>query len=74
MSSVKIKVVSVLYKLKSTLKQESSRGMSRKVEGKAKYHYKELDKLRPIEKSVMRTHRTMWTPGPALYRAMQNEH
>jgi len=54
MSSVKFKVVSVFFKLNSTLKQELGRDMSRTVVGKAKCHYKELDKLKPKEKGVMR--------------------
>lgn len=73
MNSVKFKVVSVFFKLKSTLKKELGRDMSRKVVGKAKYHYKELDKLKPKEKGVMRVHRTMWVLGLALYRSMQDE-
>jgi len=73
MSSVKIKVVSVFFKLKPTLKQEPWTDMSRKVSDKAEYHYRKLDKLKPKEKSAMIAHRTMWTPGPALYRAMQDK-
>ena len=73
LSSVKFKLVSVFFKLRSTLKQELGKDMSRKVVGKTKCHYKELDKLKPKEKGIMRFHRTLWVLGVALYRAMQDE-
>jgi hypothetical protein len=59
MSSVKFKLVSVFFKLSSTLKQELGRDMSRKVVVKTKCHYKELDKLKPKEKGIMRFHRLL---------------
>jgi hypothetical protein len=73
MSSITFKMVSRFFKLRSTLKQELGRDMSRKVVGKTKCHYEELDNLKPKEKGVMRIHRTMWILGLALYRAMQDE-
>ena len=59
MSSGKFKLVSVFFKLSSTLKQELGRDMSRKVVAKTKCHYKELDKLKPKEKGIMRFHRLL---------------
>jgi hypothetical protein len=73
MDSVKFKLVSVFFKLSSTLKQELGKDMSRKVVGKTKSHYNELDRLKPKEKGIMSFHRTLLVLGLALYRAMQDE-
>ena len=73
MNNIKFKIISAFFKLKSTLKQELGRDVSRKVVGKTKRHYQELDNHKPKEKGVMRIHRTMWILGLALYRAMQDE-
>jgi hypothetical protein len=73
MNSIKFKLISVFFKLKSTLKQELGKDMCRQVVDKTKYYYKELDKSKPKEKGVMRIHRTMWVLGLALYRSMQDE-
>jgi hypothetical protein len=73
MSNLKFKVVSVFFKLRSTLKQKLGKGMSRKVVDKTKHHYKELDQRKPKEKGIMRFHRTLLVLGLALYRAMQDE-
>jgi hypothetical protein len=73
MDSMKFKPVSVFFKLRSTLKQELGKDMSRKVVDKTKCHFKELDKGKPKEKGIMRFHRTLLILGLALYRAMQDE-
>ena len=73
MNNIKFKIISVFFKLKSTLKQELGKDMCRQVVDKTKYYYKELDKSKPKEKGVMRIHRTMWILGLSLYRAMQDE-
>ena len=70
---MKFKPVSVFFKLRSTLKQELGKDMSRKVVDKTKCHFKELDKGKPKEKGIMRFHRTLLILGLALYRAMQDE-
>jgi hypothetical protein len=72
-SNIEFKLISVFFKLKSTVKQELGKDMSRQVVDKTKYYYKELDKSKPKENGVMRIHRTMWVLGLALYRAMQDE-
>ena len=73
MNNIKFKLISVFFKLKSTLKQELGKDMCRQVVDKTKYYYKELDKSKPKEKGIMRFHRTLWILGLALYRAMQDE-
>ena len=73
MDSMKFKPVSVFFRLRSTLKQELGKDMSRKVVDKTKCHFKELDKGKPKEKGIMRFHRTLLILGLALYRAMQDE-
>ena len=73
MNNIKFKLISVFFKLKSTLKQELGKDMSRQVVDKTKYYYKELDKRKPKEKGIMRFHRTLLILGLALYRAMQDE-
>ena len=70
---MKFKPVSVFFKLRSTLKQELGKDMSRKVVDKTKCHFKKLDKGKPKEKGIMRFHRTLLILGLALYRAMQDE-
>jgi hypothetical protein len=73
MNNIKFKLISVFFTLKSTLKQELGKDMSRQVMDKTKSFYKELDKSKPKEKGIMRFHRTLWVLGLALYRAMQDE-
>ena len=73
MNNIKFKIISVFFKLNSTLKQELGKELSPQVVDKTKYYYKELDKSKPIEKGIMRFHRTLWILGLALYRAMQDE-
>ena len=73
MDGMKFNLVSVFFKLRSTLKQELGKDMSRKVVDKTKCHLKELDKGKPKEKGIMRFHRTLLILGLALYRAMQDE-
>jgi hypothetical protein len=73
MNNIKFRLISVFFKLKSTLKQELGKDMSRQVVDKTKYYYKELDKRKPKEKGIMRFHRTLLILGLALYRAMQDE-
>ena len=73
MNNIKFKLIFVFFKLKSTLKQELGKDMSRQVVDKTKYYYKELDKSKPKEKGIMRFHRTLLILGLALYRAMQDE-
>ena len=73
MDGMKFKLVSVFFKLRSTLKQELGKEKSREVVAKTKCHFKELDKGKPKEKGIMRFHRTMLILGLALYRAMQDE-
>ncbi len=70
---MKFKLVSVFFRLRSTLKQELGEDMSRKVVDRTKCHFVELDKGKPKEKGIMRFHRTMLILGLALYRAMQDE-
>jgi hypothetical protein len=73
MVNIKFKLVSVFFKLKSTLNHELGKDMSRQVVDRTKYYYKELDKSKPKERGVMRIHRTMWVLGLALYRSMRDE-
>jgi hypothetical protein len=73
MSNLKFKLISVFFKLKSTLKRELGKDMSSQVLDKTKHYYKELDKSKPKEKGIMRLHRTLWIVGLAVYRAMQDE-
>jgi hypothetical protein len=73
MSNLKFKLISVFFKLKSTLKRELGKDMSSRVLDKTKHYYKELDKSKPKEKGIMRLHRTLWIVGLAVYRAMQDE-
>jgi hypothetical protein len=73
MNNIKFKLISVFFKLKSTLKQELGKDMSRQVVDRTKYYYKEIEKRKPKEKGVMRFHRTLLILGLALYRAMQDE-
>jgi len=70
---MKFKIISVFFKLKSTLKRELGKDMSSQVLDKTKHYYKELDKSKPKEKGIMRLHRTLWIVGLAVYRAIQDE-
>ncbi len=74
MNNIKFKLISVFFKLKSTLKQELGKDMSRQVVDKTKYYYKDLDKRKPKEKGIMRFHRTLlilglegWCQGSILH-------
>ena len=71
--NIKFNLILVFFKLKSTLKQELGKDMSRQVVDRTKYYYKELDKRKPKEKGVMRFHRTLLILGLALYRAMRDK-
>ena len=71
--NIKFNLISVFFKLKSTLKQELGKDMSRRVVDRMKYYYKELDTRKPKEKGVMRFHRTLLILGLALYRAMKDK-
>ena len=73
MSNMKFKIISVLFKLKPTLKKELGKDMSSQVLDKTKHYYKELDKSKPKEKGIMRLHRTLWIVGLAVYRAIHDE-
>ena len=73
MSNMKFKIISVLFKLKPTLKKELGKDMSSQVLDKTKHYYKELDKSKPKEKGIMRLHRTLWIAGLAVYRAIHDE-
>ena len=73
MNNIKFRLISVFFKLKSTLKQELGKDMSRQVVYKTKYNYKELNKRKPKEKGIMRFHRTLLILGLALYHTMQDE-
>jgi hypothetical protein len=73
MTNIKFKLISKFFKLKSTLKQELGKDVSRRVVDKTEHYYKELDNSKPKAKGVMKIHRTMWVLGLALYRAMQDE-
>ena len=72
MNNIKFKLISLFFKLKSTLNQELGKDLARQVLNKAKFLYNELESLKPKEKGIMRFHRTTLMLGLALYRAMKN--
>ena len=71
--NMKLRLISLLFKLKSTLKQELGKDMSLQVVDRTKYYFIELEKRKPKEKGVMRIHRTLLILGLALYRAMKDK-
>jgi hypothetical protein len=62
-----------MFRLKPALKSEIGKDSSRRVLGKMKNHYKEIDKREPKKKGIMTYHRQLWIIGLSLYRAMQEE-
>jgi len=73
MSHFKFYFVCLIFKIKSTLKQELGNEMSRRVMEKAKHFYHELDSLKPKAKGIMRFHRTVLILSLAVFRAMKSE-
>ena len=54
------------------MKQVLGKDISRRVVAKTRPRYKELNKLKPKEKGIMRFHRTLLILGLALYRGMHD--
>jgi hypothetical protein len=73
MRDLKFNLISLMFRLKPALKSEIGKDSSRRVLGKMKNHYKEIDKREPKKKGIMTYHRQLWIIGLSLYRAMQEE-
>lgn len=73
MRDLKFNLISLMFRLKPALKNEIGKDSSRRVLGKMKNHYKEIDKREPKKKGIMTYHRQLWIIGLSLYRAMQEE-
>ena len=73
MNNIKFKLISVFFKLKSTLRRELGNDMSIQVLDRTKHYYIELDKSKPREKGIMKLHRILWIVGLSVYRALQDE-
>jgi hypothetical protein len=73
MRDLKFNIMSLIFRLKPALKNEIGKDSSRRVLGKMKNHYKEIDKREPKKKGIMTYHRQLWIIGLSLYRAMQEE-
>ena len=73
MRDLKFNLISLMFRLKPSLKREVGKDSSRRVLSKMKNHYKEIDKREPQKKGIMTYHRQLWIIGLSLYRAMQEE-
>ena len=73
MGKIKFKMVSIFFRVSSTLKHILGKDSSRQVLLKTQRLYTELDNLKPKAKGIMRLHRSMWILTLALYRAMRDE-
>lgn len=73
MRDLKFNLISLMFRLKPSLKSEIGKDSSSRVLGKMKNHYKEIDKREPKKKGIMIYHRQLWIIGLSLYRAMQEE-
>lgn len=73
MSNFKFHILSLIFRLKSTLTHEMGKDLSPQIINSMKNYFKEIDKRTPHKKGIMRFHRIFLIMGLSLYRTMCDE-